>query len=67
MLGDMDSNHVKATLLWSVACRRLDGGNTIIFPRMRKNANESISLHHEKVSFVYLTKETFSMMFAFGK
>jgi len=33
---------LNATVLWTVACRQLDGGNSIIFlPIGKKNANKS--------------------------
>ena len=33
--GGRDSNHLKATVRWTVACRQLDGGNTLIFSHNR--------------------------------
>jgi len=38
--------HLNTTVRGTVACRRLDGGNTIIFPQGGKMQLESISLHH---------------------
>ena len=36
-----DSNHLKAAVRWTAACRRLDGGNTLIFFPSGRKCNES--------------------------
>ena len=36
-----DSNHLNAAVRWTAACRRLDGGNTLIFFPKGRKCNES--------------------------
>ena len=42
---DRTRTDLNATVRWTVACRQLDGGNTLIFAK-GENANESLTVYH---------------------
>ena len=51
--------HLNASVRWTLACRRLDGGNTLIFCHRQKMQIESGHWHHVGASFVSLAPTFF--------
>ena len=50
--SERESNQLNAGVRWTPACRRLDGGNTIIFA-IGENANRRPYPAPEKSTFIY--------------